>query len=473
MDIHDVLSIISHRQGYEEQISLLLYQAILFASSAFVGLDDLAKAGYQDRKAARRAFFQKTKTLYDVNYESDHVVLVRAILLMSYWQESPDHDKNSSHWVGVAISLAKNIGLHSDLSTNGLLTPRMLKLRRRIWWSCVMRDGKDLDVCILGEDSRLLLPDCVLLRDPEMQQKLNQICVQQAKLCVLINYALKARSREADTVDFKLKTWKAALPTSCQYQSLTKRDALNGCSTIALHLSLIFVATSVLGISVSTGVLPPTSLLRREGGDKNGHGVGSAEFGTLFSKQLGEIYMDAAFAARYLANVVCRGNSQDDRSSHVYGSALDGVAQKPVEERLVNELLPTLKETTPALDDILNVEPQASDPDHERHSWETCPFDEETQTELPQISSPAPSSSRFDTTSGFSGSTALDIDLSVQGLVPWTPQSDVCVADDGRWSDFETENSDNGSDTFLLLLENTETARTPVGSDEDKCDTII
>lgn len=61
MDIHPFLSIVHNRDGFNGQTSLLLYHAVMFSGVAFVDMKRLREAGYSTRKAARKAFFQKTR----------------------------------------------------------------------------------------------------------------------------------------------------------------------------------------------------------------------------------------------------------------------------------------------------------------------------------------------------------------------------------------------------------------------------
>jgi hypothetical protein len=61
MEVHDFVNAIDATDGLCGQISLFLYQAVMFAATAFVDMKALREAGYQSRKAARKAFFQKTR----------------------------------------------------------------------------------------------------------------------------------------------------------------------------------------------------------------------------------------------------------------------------------------------------------------------------------------------------------------------------------------------------------------------------
>jgi hypothetical protein len=61
IDLNNFLSIINSRDGQNGQISLFLYQAVMFAASAFIDMKYLREGGYTTRKAACKSFFQKTR----------------------------------------------------------------------------------------------------------------------------------------------------------------------------------------------------------------------------------------------------------------------------------------------------------------------------------------------------------------------------------------------------------------------------
>jgi hypothetical protein len=64
IELHEFLQIIDDGAGKYGRISLLLFQAVMFAGTAFVDMSYLRTAGYPNRKAARKAFFQKAKVYY-------------------------------------------------------------------------------------------------------------------------------------------------------------------------------------------------------------------------------------------------------------------------------------------------------------------------------------------------------------------------------------------------------------------------
>ena len=211
------------------------------------------------------------QVLYDFDYETDRVSLVQALLLMTYWYETPDDQKDTWHWMGVAISLAHTIGLHRNPEKSNM-EPRKKKLWKRIWWSCFMRDrlvalgmrrptrvkDEDYDVPMLTEedfevgpisDSITIIPrDCTLVRDPEAQRQLAQMCIAKAKLCLCISHVLTAQysvlvkaqgmqgqegntrtsvmlfpkkldqTDEVKRCDEELKEWIDTLPEGCEYR---------------------------------------------------------------------------------------------------------------------------------------------------------------------------------------------------------------------------------------------------------------
>ncbi|CAI4220060.1 unnamed protein product [Parascedosporium putredinis] len=180
LDLVEFLSIIHNRDGSRGQTSLVLYQAVMFSGSAFVSMEIL-------------------------------------------------HDqKDAWHWLGIAISLARCLGMHRDPGTK--ICPRTRKLWKRIWWSALMRDRlltlgmrrptriseADFDLPMLEETDfeigafqsmceSSVLPDCTLLRDAGIQRELAQLCIAKVKLCVYTGHILEAQYalRVRDTVESK------------------------------------------------------------------------------------------------------------------------------------------------------------------------------------------------------------------------------------------------------------------------------
>jgi hypothetical protein len=210
---------------------------------------------------------------------------------MTYWYETPDDQKDTWHWMGVAISLAHTIGLHRNPGADAM-TPAKKKLWKRIWWSCFMRDRlialgmrrptrikdedfdvpmlteSDFEIQTLDENNVVIAPECRLLRDVSMQRELALMCISKAKLCLCISHMLKTQYSvlirdnmkpenttnstmmlfpnktfdnvdTVDSIDKELKAWVEQLPTTCRYKSLTQDDLSNGRSTVAVQRTIL------------------------------------------------------------------------------------------------------------------------------------------------------------------------------------------------------------------------------------------
>ncbi|KAK0728132.1 fungal-specific transcription factor domain-containing protein [Lasiosphaeria miniovina] len=286
LDLEKFLGVVNQRDGQNGKVSLLLYQAVLFAGAAFVDAGILRESGYTNRKEARKYFFSRVKIIYDMDYETDNMVLVQSLLMMTYWYETPNESKDTWHWLGIAVSLALMSGLHRDPKTLPV-PPKDHGLRKRIWWSLFMRDRlvalgmrrptrikkedcsvpmlqeSDFDIRVIAVDTE---PQCVLLRDTTMQHQLVTMCVEKAKLCVCISHMLDAQytvltsevvqpnndlsmllypkkslsNREVvEKVHGELEGWLNNLPDCCVRRPLTLADIEEGSKAIAVHRSLL------------------------------------------------------------------------------------------------------------------------------------------------------------------------------------------------------------------------------------------
>lgn len=215
LDLEDFLQTIVLNDGVH-RMSLLLFQAVMFAGTAFVDIKHLHAAGYPNRKTARKIFFQRTRLLYDFDYEIDRISLVQSLLLMTYWYETPDDQKDTWHWMGVSLSLAHTIGLHRDPG-NSRMDPRRQRMWKRIWWSTYTRDrlialgmrrpmrvkDDDCDVPMLtlddfefhpfGPEVVSMVGNSEILQDVSKQKELAMMFIEKAKLCLCVSHVLSAQ----------------------------------------------------------------------------------------------------------------------------------------------------------------------------------------------------------------------------------------------------------------------------------------
>ena len=209
LDLGRFLDAIRGRSG--NTISLVLFQAVVFASATFVDLVQLKSMGYDSRPAAREALFRHVKLLYGMDTELDPLTMIQVLLLMTYWYGQQNDTKGRFYWLRTAMSLAMDIGLDrgDKLSATDPQTP----FRRRLWYCCIMREkllslterrlgnlsDDRLDVSALQPEdfeeaafaealSLYYMPD----RDVEASIVI-RLCVQKVKLCLIIGRILNSQ----------------------------------------------------------------------------------------------------------------------------------------------------------------------------------------------------------------------------------------------------------------------------------------
>jgi hypothetical protein len=319
LDLHDFIATIDCNDG-SKQIGLLLFQSVMFAGVASVDMRHLENAGYTSRRDARRDFFKKPRLLYDFDLEADRIPLIQSLLIMTSWYETPDDQKDSHHWMGIAVSLAQTIGLHRNPEKSASIEPAKQKLWKRIWWSTYMRDRlialgmrrptriksgdfdvpmltvDDFEIAVLPEDSCCIPLDCNLLRDVEKQRQLAVLCIEKAKLCMCISSVLSVQysvlqstnqstgpegstrstmslqpkktesgTTEVQACDQALQEWKDNLPQEAHYAVPMWNDVESGDGYMVLNRSLLhMIYYSTLSALHRPQVLPSSGMAPRD-----------------------------------------------------------------------------------------------------------------------------------------------------------------------------------------------------------------
>ncbi|KAE8418668.1 fungal-specific transcription factor domain-containing protein [Aspergillus pseudocaelatus] len=121
------------------RVSPLVLQAVYFVALNHCSEELYKRAGFANRYLATFTCYQRAKTLYDINHESDAIATLQAIYLLSFWWGSPMEQKDMWHWTGIACNRAQSLGLHQRKTYVGL-SERNRKLWRRIWWTIYVHD---------------------------------------------------------------------------------------------------------------------------------------------------------------------------------------------------------------------------------------------------------------------------------------------------------------------------------------------
>jgi hypothetical protein len=134
--------------------------------------------------------------LYNFDFESDNIVNIQALLLISHYYPSMIDQKHTWHWVNQAVTLAQGVGLHRN---PGNLPQR--HMWARIWWCCVLRDrltglgtGRPLHINSLDCDVPMLRSeDLRETGDREQELSIKQLFIELVKLCQYVEGVISLR----------------------------------------------------------------------------------------------------------------------------------------------------------------------------------------------------------------------------------------------------------------------------------------
>ncbi|EXJ68293.1 uncharacterized protein A1O5_08908 [Cladophialophora psammophila CBS 110553] len=296
----------------KDKVSLLLFYAVMCSGAAHVDMQVLRKLGFNSRKLARSAFFERARLLYDLDCESDRVSFVQAFLLMTYWYDARETHKDRKFWIRVAVTLSQDLGLDLNLDFCKTRQHRMFK---RLWWCCFMRDQfvalmtwtppqlgawhrhlpmlelDDFEMQDFSPAVSHLIKEWDFIDNQRSRIGLATLCIEKAKLCVCINEILQARysSRryESDSrmmtilvprhstanafeileLDRQLQEWYRGLSDAGKFDLRDPTDSafMKSSNVIAMHrahLKLLFLSAMIAlhrpQISETAGTLPPT-----------------------------------------------------------------------------------------------------------------------------------------------------------------------------------------------------------------------
>ncbi|CAK7205209.1 hypothetical protein SEUCBS139899_007975 [Sporothrix eucalyptigena] len=123
------------------KMSLLVFQALLFATCNFVSRNSIRALGFPTIRLARAALYRRAKLLYDFETESSPAAIAQAALLLSFWSPSTNSGTKNPNtaWLCTAIQQAKL----AEANHYAQLLPfeaRRANTLKRLWWCCIIRD---------------------------------------------------------------------------------------------------------------------------------------------------------------------------------------------------------------------------------------------------------------------------------------------------------------------------------------------
>ncbi|KAF3403537.1 hypothetical protein F1880_009645 [Penicillium rolfsii] len=233
----------------DESISPLLLQAMLFIGVSLCSDSALDTAGFSNRYKAKAMFYHRAKEIYDVGWETDTVVKLQSIFLLSFWRGGPTEERDVRYWLGTATDLAQKKGMHV-MSKLTFLAARDQKVWKRIWWALYVRDQQTS--AALGLPSRIRDEDCevaeleesdfeedastnsseIFRKPPEVHVNYVIQMVQLAKFLreVVSSQYLPGKSKLDNPLrpilHQRLLDWESNLPTEMQFQPSMTREAM-------------------------------------------------------------------------------------------------------------------------------------------------------------------------------------------------------------------------------------------------------
>jgi hypothetical protein len=189
-------------------ISPLLFQAVLLAGAVFTDFSRSQHPDFQQSKDVQRLLYGRVKVIFDMDVETNPIVMIQSLLLMTYWHSKLNDAKGRVYWLRIAISLATDIGLNNaDLQRD---QPKEDAFRRQLWCCCLIRTqliaigerrqvelptavANDAHVSVARWDSNQLSQALNAYSVPYTGQQLDMLgmsYVQQVKLCQIIQHIL-------------------------------------------------------------------------------------------------------------------------------------------------------------------------------------------------------------------------------------------------------------------------------------------
>lgn len=137
----DFWDLYSHVGGNppKERLSLLLFQAMLFASCTFVPQSTIDALGFRDIRSMRATYLRRTQLLYNLGTEVSPLVIAQATLLLSFTSLSSTKTPYTV-WLSLAIENAKLADAHLYATIKAPSLQKHRSILKRVWWCCIMRD---------------------------------------------------------------------------------------------------------------------------------------------------------------------------------------------------------------------------------------------------------------------------------------------------------------------------------------------
>lgn len=243
----------------KERLSLLLFQAMLFASCTFVPQSTVDALGFRDIRSMRATYLRRTELLYNLGTEPSPLVIAQATLLLSFTSLSSTKTPYTV-WLSLAIENARLADAHLYANINAPSLRKHRSILKRVWWCCIMRDRSmalllrrpvhitnehfDFNACPLSAMDFVDEFDRSKVYNSATKERLAEILAQFAQLYITLTDILLlvfppngtwSSSREHNGGKYSLRRCRAAL--SRWYASAVSKLRNPGSNTVPATLS--------------------------------------------------------------------------------------------------------------------------------------------------------------------------------------------------------------------------------------------
>ncbi|KAK9427091.1 fungal-specific transcription factor domain-containing protein, partial [Lipomyces doorenjongii] len=244
--VHHVYPIINRpdfaRLYEQDKVPWLLFHSICFAAASHCPIGVLCReGGHSARREARMDFYRRAKSLFDLSYERNKIVLIQSAMLLSFWGGEPDDYWNTVSWINMAVNIAESLGMHRAVSSANL-GDEDRSLWRRIWWCLVSRDS--FCAALLGKPQRINVSQCDVeplslddfLYDADAaplslwghrRKEYGLYVIENAKLSQILRSIVQARDGHRIDTDFvlamhrALQDWEENMPDELRVHTLS------------------------------------------------------------------------------------------------------------------------------------------------------------------------------------------------------------------------------------------------------------
>lgn len=240
----------SHQSG---TVSPLLLQAMLFIGVIHCQESTLKDLGWGNRHRAKWLVYIRAKDIYDATYETNKVIVIQALFLMSFWRAGALLEKDARHWLGTAISLSQSRALHRSGAVG--CEEKAARVKRRLWWALYVRERQCSSA--LGLPNRIRDEDCdiepltasdfisafAISAPPSDTNRYTSHIIGMAQLSIFLGRVVDAgylpnrtlKAEDAAKIRDELYEWKQNLPAAMQLHNETGEQP-------SFHASMLHLA---------------------------------------------------------------------------------------------------------------------------------------------------------------------------------------------------------------------------------------